>query len=141
MRVDPLNDLPDPLLSKEGQGVVRFGLYADEQNYALIQNGTEPQTLKFISCAAGECTTTDNIPVDPTLANRNYVIMIKTGPPSGEASEVKLLIDGQEYATHNANVPADFILHFHEDIATSIDASQSTSLDYLGVMVGRYGSF
>ena len=60
--------------------------------------------------------------------------MVKTG-------EAKLLIDGREYATHTTNVPVDSILHFHTDIATSIDASQNAALDYLGVIVGRYEAF
>ncbi|KKU26732.1 MAG: Carbohydrate binding family 6 [Candidatus Magasanikbacteria bacterium GW2011_GWA2_46_17] len=117
-----------------GEGVFHFGLYADEQNYALIKNGTEPNTVKFETCSAGECTATDNIAVDPYSENRNYVIMIKTG-------EAKLLIDGVKAATHTANIPASSILHFHEDLTATQDAVQSAALDYLGVMVGRYEAF
>ncbi|HLA26237.1 MAG TPA: hypothetical protein VJ028_03695, partial [Patescibacteria group bacterium] len=104
------------------------------QNYALIKNGTEPNTVKFETCSAGECTASDNIAVDPAAANRNYVIMIKTG-------EIKLVIDDKEYAIYKTNVPADSILHFHTDITTNIDASQNAALDYLGVIVGRYEAF
>ena len=112
----------------------RFGLYADEKNFAVIKNGSNDKTIKFTTCVNEVCTETDNITVDPYLENRNYVVMIK-------ASEAKLLIDGQEYATHTTNVPADYILHFREEITTNIDAIQSTALDYLGVMVGRYEAF
>jgi len=112
----------------------RFGVYADEKNYALIKKGTKPNTVKFETCSAGECTASDNIAVDPAAANRNYMIMIKAG-------EIKLVIDDKEYAIHKTNVPADSILHFREEITANIDAIQSIALDYLGVIVGRYEAF
>ena len=117
-----------------GEVVFRFGLYTDEQNYALIKKGTEPNTVKFETCSAGECTATDNIAIDPAAVNHNYVIIIKAG-------EAKLLIDGAAVATHTTNIPASSILHFHEDLTAAQDAAQSSALDYLGVMVGRYEPF
>src|SRR3989338_380244 len=95
-----------------GEVVFRFGLYSDENNYAFIKKGTEPNTVKFETCSAGECTATDNIAVNPYLENRNYAVMIsaKGGSASGgKSGEAKLLIDGVAAATHTANIPASSI--------------------------------